>query len=109
MRGSLGCPLGQRRGSVPDREADAVPEALIVQDPHQAGSASGRHNVVRFEQIGEPIEDGQGPPGPRAPVDRVWPGGHRHPVRVDPDTLAGQGFDVGELCDPARPARDGSP
>jgi hypothetical protein len=41
-------------------------------------------------------------------MGRVRPSRCRHPVRVDPDTLAGQGLDIGESCDPARPARDGS-
>lgn len=41
-------------------------------------------------------------------MGRVRPSRCRHPVRIDPDTLAGQGLDIGESCDPARPARDGS-
>lgn len=41
-------------------------------------------------------------------MGRVRPSRCRHPVRIDPDTVAGQGLDIGESCDPARPARDGS-
>ncbi len=49
MRGSLGCPEGQRRGSVSQGEADPVPDALIVQDPRQAGLAAAGQDVALFE------------------------------------------------------------
>jgi len=58
MRGSVRCPFGQRRGSIPDRKPGSVPKALIVHDSHQARLAAARQDLPHLEQTGKPIEYG---------------------------------------------------
>jgi hypothetical protein len=85
-----------------------MPDALIVQNPDQAGLTAPRQDIVSFEQLGQPIKHGQSPPSPSAAADGIAWGCRGHSIGIDTDTLAGQSLDVGEFADPACPARDGT-
>jgi hypothetical protein len=85
-----------------------MPQALIVQDPHQAGLAAGSQDVALFEQRGKPIKHRQGPSGTTTDVDCVRSGSHGNVFRINSDALTRQRFDVGYSCDPEGPACNGT-
>jgi hypothetical protein len=81
-----------------------MPQALVVQDPHQGRRVTGLDDAAPLEQRCEPIEHRQGMPGTSAEIPRLRSRCRRQPLRIEPDAGACEGLDVGEPGDPARPA-----